>query len=155
MLQSLLEALTALGLMSGVARSASIYALTSASHVLGIALLLGPILLADLRIAGLLMAIDEPAVAVLRKTARLGALLTVLTGILLFSAKPVDYGANLVVWAKLVVVLAALLNAVLFEVQSRRRGIAALMSGGGRSFAIISATLWLTALLLGRWIAFV
>jgi hypothetical protein len=155
MVQATLEALTTLGLVSGVARSAPIYALVSASHVLGIALLVGPVLLADLRIAGLIRSLDERAVSVLRTTATCGVLLALLTGIFLFSAKPLDYAGNRIVWAKLAVVAAALINAAVFEFRARRRGLPALLDGQGRRAALLSITLWIVALLLGRWIAFV
>jgi hypothetical protein len=155
MLQTALDALTQLGLATGAARSAPAYAIVSASHVLGIALLVGPILLVDLRLLGLLRTLDAPSVVVLRGAARIGLLLAAGTGILLLSAKPGDYAANPVVWAKLLVVTAGAVNALAFEWRARRAGVAALLEHGGRTFALLSLTLWLAALLLGRWIAFV
>jgi hypothetical protein len=155
MLQAAIDALTQLGLATGVARSAAIYALVSAAHVLGIALLVGPVLLLDFRLLGLLRALDAPSINVLRGSARLGVMLAVFTGVLLLSAKPGDYAGNAVVWAKLIVVAAGIVNALVFERQVRQSGMPALLEGGGRSFAILSIGLWLAALLLGRWIAFV
>ncbi len=116
-LQPAIAWLAALGVNSGVARSAPVYALVSATHVLGIALLVGPILLADLRLAGLLRAIDAGALAVLRRTAMLGVALALTTGVLLLSAKPAEYAGNAVVWAKFAVIALALLNALRFEIR--------------------------------------
>jgi hypothetical protein len=152
---AILDALTHLGLASGISRSATIYALVSAAHVLGIALLVGPILLVDLRLLGLLRALDAPSVMVLRAAARVGVMLVMLSGVLLFSAKPEDYARNMVVWAKLTVVAAGVINALAFEWQVRQVGIVALLKGGGSSFALLSLSVWLAAILLGRWIAFV
>jgi hypothetical protein len=154
MLQPLIEALTHLGLASGVARSASIYAVVSATHILGIALLVGPVMLVDLRLLGLLRALDAPSVELLRKTARIGLLLAAGAGVLLLSAKPGDYAKNAVVWSKLVVVSAGVINALVFEWKTRRVGLQSLLEGGGRAFAALSLALWLAALLLGRLIAF-
>jgi hypothetical protein len=155
MLSPAVDALTALGLATGVTRSATVYALVSAGHVLGIALLLGPILLVDLRMLGRLPSLDAAAVGVLRKTARIGGALAVLTGVLLLCAKPADYVANRVFIAKLLVVAAGLANALAFEWRVRRGGVAALLAHGGAGFAAASLAFWLAALLLGRWIAFV
>lgn len=154
MLQPLIDTLTYLGLATGVARSSVVYAAVSAAHVFGIALLLGPILLVDLRLLGLLRSLDAPSIAVLRGAARVGLALAVVAGFLLLSAKPGDYAGNAVVWAKLVVVSAGIVNALAFEWSARRVGVAALLEGGGRAFALLSTGLWVAALVLGRWIAF-
>lgn len=152
---ALIGFLAELGLASGVARSSAVYALVSAGHVLGIALLLGPILLVDLRLLGLLRALDAEAVRLLRAAARTGLALAVAMGVLLLSAKPMEYAANPVIWAKLAVVAAGIANALLFELAVWRKGLPALLHGAGRASAAASIGLWLSALLLGRWIAFV
>ncbi len=90
----MIDFLVSLGLASGVARGALPYAATSAAHVLGIALLIGPILLVDLRLIGWLKGLDLPALALLRRTAALGLLLAMLAGLLLLSAKPAEYLAT-------------------------------------------------------------
>jgi hypothetical protein len=66
-----------------------VHALTSAAHVFGIALLVGPILLVDLRLAGLLRSLDAAAVGLLRRTAMPGIGPTLATGVLLFPPSPV------------------------------------------------------------------
>jgi hypothetical protein len=151
---ALIDALTALGLATGVARSSVVYALVSASHILGIALLLGPVLLVDLRLLGALRALDAAAIGTLRRTAMLGAGLAICAGALLLSAKPRDYLASPVVWAKLAIVAAGVGNALALEWRGRRVGWGAMLAGGGRRFAAASLAFWLSALLLGRWIAF-
>ncbi len=84
----------------------------------------------------------------------LGVALALTTGVLLLSAKPAEYAGNAVVWAKFAVIALALLNALRFEIRWRRHG-ASLLGGDARLSALLSATLWLAAILLGRWIAFV
>ncbi len=156
MIDHLLHALALLGLVTGVARSSVIYAVTSATHVFGIALLLGPIALVDLRLLGRLRGLDLAALAILRRAAMLGVLLLVVTGVLLFAAKPVEYAANPAMQIKLLVLTAGLGNALGFEWQVRRVGLALAISGRSATLAGgASLILWLCVLLLGRWIAFV
>lgn len=146
----LLDALAWLGLASGVARSSVAYALVSASHVLGIALLIGPIALADLSMLGLVRGFGREGVATLRKAARLGLALAAATGLLLISTKPFEYAANPALQAKLVVIALGVANAVAFEWRWRQGREAFCREAAGASLAC-----WLAALLLGRWIAFV
>jgi hypothetical protein len=155
MIEALLQSLAALGLATGVARSSVVYALVSASHVLGIALLLGPIALVDLRLLGLLRGLDLAAVAILRRAAMQGVVLLLVTGVVLFSAKPLEYAANAAMQVKLLVIAAGLANALSFEWSVRRTSLAAALSGmRAPLIGAASLILWLGALLLGRWIAF-
>lgn len=148
----LLDGWSALGVLVGVTHSAAAYATVSALHVVGVALLFGPILLVDLRLVGLVTALDAPAMQVLRRTARIGLVLVLVTGVLLAATRPQEYLANRVFLAKLAVVAVGIANAVWFE---RRHGRLALDGAGARGAAAISLAAWLAALFLGRWIAFV
>jgi hypothetical protein len=152
----LLDALTALGLATGVARSSLVYGAVSAGHVFGIALLVGPILLVDLTLLGIVRALDARAIATLRATARIGLTLVLVTGVLLVSSKPDEYLTKMVFLTKMTIVAAGIANALLFEWRTRRR----LMSAVGytrwdHAAGAASLVLWLTALMLGRAVAFV
>lgn len=148
------DALAALGLATGVAHSSIVYALVSALHILGIALLLGPILLVDLSLLGRVSRPDIGTFALLRRTAKTGVALAVVSGVLLLSARPHEYIVEPVVWAKLTLIALAIGNAVVFE--RRAAGSAPFATGivAARIHAAVSLTLWLGVLLLGRWIAF-
>jgi len=155
MLAALLDALTSLGLASGVARSSVLYAAVSAAHVLGIGLLLAPIALVDLRLIGLVRELDEAALRLLRRTAMVGIALSILTGILLTSARPAEYADNPAFLAKLAIVALGIAHALIFEWRIRRLGLATVAEiGTGRASGAASLAFWLSALLLGRWIAF-
>lgn len=155
-METLAAALTELGRISGIALSSPLYAAVSALHILGIALLVGAILLVDLRLAGLLKRLDPDAMALMRRVARMGAALAVATGILLASARPAEYLANRVFLAKMAVVALALANALAFEIMARRTPLAALVDTPyARAAAILSLGLWPVVIGLGRWIAFV
>lgn len=145
--------LTALGRLSGVALSSPIYAAVSGLHVLGLALLIGGIVLVDLRLMGL-AALPRLAADPLRRVAATGLALALLTGLLLLSARPVDYLANPVLWAKLVVVAAASLHALAFTLFARMPADGEAPSACARVAGAASLAGWLAALGLGRWIAF-
>jgi hypothetical protein len=146
----IIDALAALGRETGVTYSSVVYALVSASHVLGISLLIGPIVLVDLALIGWVARPDPATLALLRRTAMTGLALAVATGVLLISARPHEYVSKPVVWAKLTLVLLAVANAIVAEHRAAVSGGAA----AARLHAAASIALWLGVLLLGRWIAF-
>lgn len=133
-----------------------VYPALSAAHILGIALLVGPILIVDARLTGLLRgrALLYAAPALVR-TALTGFALAATTGLLLFTVKAADYAANPAFLVKLGIVAAAGLNALLL-----RRLVPAPFAGAdpppaARVAALVSIAAWLAAILAGRWIAFV
>jgi hypothetical protein len=150
----LVEQLTELGLWSGVARSSIAYALVSAAHILGLALLIGSISLVDLRLIGAFQSLNAYAIRLLRLTAALGVTLALLTGVLLISTKPDEYLLKPVVWVKLSLVAFGTLHALANEWRFRRSTVAAWEIPGARFVGLISLIVWLTVLLAGRWIAF-
>ncbi|MBK1661482.1 DUF2214 domain-containing protein [Paracraurococcus ruber] len=151
---AVLGALESLGLASRLARSAPLYALASGAHVLGIGLLLGPILLVDLCLLGVLRGLDPPALHLLRRAAALGAALAVGTGLLLFAVRPFEYAANPAMQWKLLLVALAVVHALAAEWRWRRRP-AEPGQAAARVAGALSLLSWLGALALGRWVAFV
>lgn len=149
---TVVEVLANLGLAVGVARSSLVYAAVSAGHILGIALLLGPIILADLAILGRFPSLVASAVLTLRRTARIGAGLSIATGILLLSSKPDEYLQKSVFLVKLCVIALALMNAAVFEWRASRAHNAHNLAD--KLQAAASIALWLPVIFLGRWIAF-
>ncbi|MDX1656059.1 MAG: hypothetical protein R3310_12680, partial [Candidatus Competibacteraceae bacterium] len=127
-----------------------------AGHILGVALLLGAILPLDLRLLGLWPSVPVAHLArVLVPMAAMGLALALVSGGLLFSVDPRQYAALNLFRFKLLVILAGGLNLLL--VHRNRAWRAAITSPtptvpdrrlqlGG----LLSACLWLTALLCGR-----
>lgn len=146
---------------SGLARalrgSGNLYAAMNAAHILGLALLVGAILPLDLRLAGAFRGVPATVLlSVLRPAAAVGLALAVLTGSMLFTVNPVDYLANPAFRLKLLLLLLALGNVVLIERSAALRHVA---DGGDPSAALrvgaaISAVLWVSVLVAGRWIGF-
>ena len=134
--------------------SGTAYLLVNAGHILGIGLLLGAILPLDLMLArGARVAEVAP---VLVRSAGVGLGLALATGLWLFTVDPAEYLANRAFLLKLPLVGLAVLNLVAVH---RSRAWAEARGGALarpllRLAALLSAGLWLSALVAGRWIGF-
>ena len=153
-----LEWLAATPLSSGLRRSALVYMVVNAAHILSIALLIGAILPLDLRLMGLLgstpLAIIGPF---LSRAAAVGLVGALITGFTLFSVKPIEYAGNPAFLTKLGLLMLGTVNAALVHVQA---AWGQALSGkaptsGLRVQAGVSAAAWISALVAGRWIGFV
>lgn len=139
-------------------RSATLYLLVNAAHILGIGLLVGAILPLDLRLVGLLRQGSLTVLApFLMRIAATGLVLAMLTGFLLFSVKPTEYAANPAFLVKMALLLLGLVNVALQHQSAawdrlREDGEA---SSHIRLLAGLSFGIWLTTLIAGRWIGFV
>lgn len=117
-------------------------------------MLFGSIVPLDLRLAGWRRT-DASLAALARlllPVAKTGFTLAALSGLLLFAPDARTYAASPLFQAKLAVIAAALLNAGLLsrvDWSAPRRSDGRLAAAGG-----ISLLLWLTAITLGRWIAY-
>lgn len=127
-------------------RSGTAYLLVNAAHILGVGLLVGAILPLDLRLLGFFRGVPlnvlEPFLV---RAAATGLALALVTGVWLFTVKPVEYLANEAFLIKGALLAAALVNIVL-----RYR-----IAGFARAAAAFSLLLWLGVLVAGRWIGFV
>lgn len=134
------------------------YAAVNVLHLLGLVLLVGPILLLDLRLLGLGRSFDARAVArVLLPFAVAGLLLMLCTGVALLSADARTLAVHPLLRAKLLAIAVGLANVAWFHLAfgrylddwDRSRPGAARVSAGA------SIVLWLGILALGRLIAYV
>ena len=138
--------------------SGTAYLLVNAAHILGIGMLVGAILPLDLRLLGLFGHVPLGVIApFLSRAAATGALLAIVTGLWLFSVKPVEYITNAAFLSKVALLVLALANVT---VQHANRHFASAVAGGVlrpavRLTALSSIVLWLSVLVAGRWIGFV
>jgi hypothetical protein len=133
--------------------SPTAYLLVSAAHILGIGLLLGSILPLDLRLLGFFRRFQlEVLQPFLVRMAAAGFALAVVTGLWLFSVKPVEYLANDAFRWKASLLVVAAAN-VMFQHWSTNGGSPA-PSSAVRLRAALSLCLWLSVLVAGRWIGF-
>lgn len=153
-----LEWLAASPLSSGLRRSALVYMVVNAAHILSIALLIGAILPLDLRLMGLFgstpLAIIGPF---LSRAAAVGLVGALITGFALFSVKPIEYAGNPAFLAKLGLLMLGIVNAALVHTQAAwGRALSGKAPTPGLRFqAGVSAAVWVSALLAGRWIGFI
>ncbi len=130
------------------------YAVTNATHILGIALLIGAIVPLQLRFLGLWSGISrESLVRVLSPVAATGLTLAVIAGFFLFSVRAREYAGIGFLQAKLIFVAVGTLSAVALH---RAHGFLLASAGDARlvTHAIVSMTCWIGALVCGRMIAF-
>ena len=158
MLANSLISLSELALINLIRQSALAYPALSALHILGIALLLGNILLLDLRLLGVLrQSALSDLIKLFSRLAGTGLLLAIGSGVLLFSVQPLQYLSNQAFLLKMLLLALALLNLLIVHLS---RAWQQACSGGPVSnslklTAASSLLLWLTILFAGRWIAFV
>jgi hypothetical protein len=138
-------------------RSGTAYLLVNASHILGIAMLVGGILPLDLRLLGFFRSVPVAIVApFLSRMAAIGLALALATGFCLFTVRPREYLANPAFLWKGGFLLAALANIALQHASSSYgRALAGEIATAVRIRAGASVSLWLAVLLAGRWIGFV
>jgi hypothetical protein len=121
------------------------------AHLLGIAMLLGNLMLLECRLFGLAarLPIDALAQATV-SLAVVGFTLAAASGLAMFATQPLELLANRVFTLKMLVLLLAGCNAAWFH----GRGSLRKLDGIGRAQLIVSASCWLLALSLGRWIGY-
>ena len=120
-------------------------------HIVGIALLLGSLVLLELRVWGAAPELPLRPLARLALTVTIGGFaLVAASGLLMFATQPAELLGNRALQLKLALVLAAGLNAVAFHARgSLERG-----DGLARAQTVLSTGLWLGAIVCGRWIAY-
>lgn len=119
-----------------------IYPLISALHILALAFVIAPVLMADVRI--LKTGVIDDQVARLTRTVLLAFAAAALTGVLLLSVQATRYAENVAMYWKFGLLAVAGANALLFYRFERFCKI----------LAAASALVWFGILLSGRWIAF-
>ncbi|HOB96659.1 MAG TPA: hypothetical protein PK306_04785 [Aquabacterium sp.] len=121
-------------------------------HVVGIALLLGNLVLLELRVLGLAPALPlQPLARAALALVLAGFGLAALTGLLMFASQPMELLANRVFTLKMGLVMLAGCNAAWFHGRgSLQRGDAV-----AKVQALLSLGLWLVVVACGRFIAYV
>ncbi|MEK1894141.1 MAG: DUF2214 domain-containing protein [Rhizobium sp.] len=152
-----LEWLAATPLSSGLRRSALVYMAVNAAHILSIGLLIGAILPLDLRLMGLFGSVPLAVIGpFLSRAAAIGLVGAVITGLVLFSVKPVEYASNTAFLWKLGLISFGFCNAAFVHLgRGWRAGLSkGSATTGVRLSAALSAAIWVSALISGRWIGF-
>lgn len=138
-------------------QSAILYPLVNAAHILAIGLLFGAIATLDLRLLGAFRGASLGQIAPpLQRVAGTGLALAALTGLLLFSTRPLAYVENPAFLAKLGLIGLAVANLAALRLNRHwRRALAGeAVHGSVRAAALGSLLAWVAAVVAGRWIGF-
>jgi hypothetical protein len=127
-------------------------------HFVGLCLLVGAMLVVDLRILGFFRQVSLAQVFRLLPVAIFGFGLNAISGFILFAARPVNYWENPAFQAKLWLLAISGLNALLFTL-FEQRVLAAAPDGQAtpvlaKTSAAASLLLWFAIIFFGRLIAF-
>lgn len=127
---------------------------TEMAHFIGLSLLLGVMIVVDLRILGVFRQTSYASVLKLLPLAVLGFTINLVSGVFFIAANPFLYSTNPAFFVKLVVVLLGGLNALWFTLAEHRQ-IAGLPSDAAaplpaRLMAGASLGMWVLVILLGR-----
>lgn len=153
-MEALLDALAQSGAAQYLRFSRWGYAATNTAHILGVALLVGSIILMDLKLFGAWPQIAHDRLArVLLPSAFCGLFIALATGPLLFLTRPSEYFALEIFQIKLVLIAFGVLSAISAHLLYGRWLQTADRPARLRTGAI-SLFCWLGALIAGRMIAF-
>lgn len=158
-MESLITNIEASAINGWVLGSAWVWPLLEIIHFIGLSLLLGSLLVVDLRLAGLFRRIDIAATHKLLPFAFLGFGLNLITGTLFVFGDPARYFVNIGFRVKMILVLVAGLNALWFywkinpamrtwEPHDDTPALA-------KTIALLSLGTWTGVLLLGRLIPYI
>ena len=136
-----------------------LYPAFETGHYIGLSLLVGGIMLIDLRVLGFARSLPLKSMIGLLPFVWAGFVINVLTGSMLFIYGATNFGTNGAFLLKMTFMLLAGLNALAFDVAVRR-------SGGGwvavdrppslvKGFATASLVFWLCVVTTGRWMAYI
>ena len=120
-------------------------------HICGIALLLGNLVLLELRVFGRGAALDVKALASLSLgVAAAGFCLAALSGLLMFASQAAELLTNRAFTLKMILLMLAACNAGWFH----GRGSLDKLDGVARLQMVVSSAIWLAVIACGRWIAY-
>ena len=156
----LLASVESSNLATGIRDSLYLFPLIESFHVLGLTLVFGTIVIVDLRLLGI-ASIRRPFTRItsdIMKWTWAAFVWTATTGVLMFITNANVYYHNFFFRTKIVLLALAGMNMVIFELTSGRtvhrwhKDAAAPLAG--RTAAVLSLLLWITIIVMGRWIGF-
>jgi hypothetical protein len=157
-LMDLFTALEQSSLGYTIRSSVLLYPLANVAHVIGAILLVGPIVMLDLRLLGLSRRIPLRLMTQhLLPWAIFGLLIMLASGFLLFTAEATAYAVNPVFQLKAALIAVGILNAIVFELMARRNWRDwenYTVPVFARLLALLSLLVWLLVAMAGRLIAY-
>ena len=137
---------------AGLSSSVWAYPALEILHICGIAMLLGNLVLLEMRVFGRGAALDVKALASLSLgIAGVGFSLAAASGLLMFASQATELLTNRAFTLKMVLLMLAACNAAWFH----GRDSLGRLDGVARLQMVLSSLIWLAVLACGRWIAYV
>lgn len=128
------------------------------THYVGLSILVGGIMLIDLRVLGFARALPLKSMIGLLPFVWVGFIINVLSGSMLFIYGATNFGVNGAFQLKMAFMVVAGLNALAFDLAVRRSGgswIAADRPPAHvKGFATLSLVFWVCVVTTGRWMAY-
>ncbi|MDR7421258.1 MAG: hypothetical protein QN125_00845 [Armatimonadota bacterium] len=143
------------GLGLAMRRSLWLYPFAEIVHILGIALLVGPAMMFDLRLLGWSRQVSVTAMAGhLLPWSRRGLALVAVSGVLMFTAHATEWVVSPVFWVKMSLIALAGVNVLVFHRRTFRSAVGwdagAPVPRPARAAAVCSLALWTGAIACGR-----
>lgn len=128
-------------------------------HFFGLCLLMGAILIVDLRLLGFVKQLSLQSALKLVPVAIVGIVLNILSGLVFLCTYPENYWPNTAFWLKLLGFFIASFNALWFEWKEapKLNGLEANadVSWSIKIFAVVSLSAWTSVIIIGRFLPFV
>lgn len=138
-------------MFTGIQLSSWAYPMLEIVHIIGIALLLGNLVLLELRVFGKGQGLPVLDLSRLALTlAAIGFTLAALSGALMFASQPNELLANRAFTVKMLLLTLAAVNAVVFHT----RGSLQKLDFTARALMLTSSLIWVGVIACGRWIAY-
>lgn len=159
MIETLVQAIEGGTINTWVLATFWLWPLLEIIHFIGLSLLLGSILVVDLRLAGFLRQIDLKSTHKLLPWAVIGFVMNLVSGVLFFFGDPGRYAINIGFQVKMILVLVAGLNVLVFALKINP--LIADWDPHGDTTALAKAVAWVSlvawtgVLLLGRLIPYI
>lgn len=158
MFQSLASSIADSGLNQWIAETYWLWPVLEIFHFIGLSIMLGALLIIDARLLGMLRTYDAGSVKRLVPLVWVGFCINLASGTMFFVGDPMRYSVNIGFQIKMLLILIAGLNVVVYQLQVRPQ-----LTGWNtvsvptiaRLVAIASLVTWGGVLLLGRLIPYV
>jgi Family of unknown function (DUF6644) len=144
---------------AAIRTTAWLYPALETAHYLGLAMLVGGIMLIDLRLLGLAKSLPLRSMLGLLPWIWAGFITNLISGSLIFIYGATNFGTSPAFRLKMLLMVLAGINALIFTVAAARSGSAWIDAGrvpvAIKVIATASFVLWLGVVTTGRWMAYV
>lgn len=156
---AILEWLEATALADAVRTIPWLYPALESAHYIGIACLVGGIMLIDLRLLGVAKKLRLELMITLLPWVWAGFAINAVTGGIIFVYGATSFGTNTPFQLKMALIVAAGINAYIFEMMARGGRSSWVPAGAApaavKVVATVSLILWVSVVTTGRWMAYV